>query len=90
MEICTVDSPGKFPGVLYWVLKNCCVLDLNYETEKSFGNSFIDGDGIFLDIIAYNRTIIIFFPFIIPFFAHYMPLTFPNTFKAFLFYYYEI
>jgi hypothetical protein len=32
---------------LSWGLKNC-VWDLNYETEESFGNSFIDGDGIFL------------------------------------------
>jgi len=36
-----------------------------------------------IDAIAYNRTIIVSPPFIIPFFSHYMPLIFPNTLKAF-------
>jgi len=38
-----MEIPGGFIGY-YKIL---CVLDLNYEIEKCFGNSFIDGDGIF-------------------------------------------
>jgi hypothetical protein len=36
-----------------------------------------------INVMAYNRIVIIWFPFIVPFFAHYNNLIFPDTLIAF-------